>query len=123
MRDHAGNLCRVPHKKVEVAGSLAIPPGRHRTHEQGSGGGQRAHQVHHWSDGNPLAEGQGYGSLVRAKWPLLVSVALGAGLGVLILGPVAAMAGLSQPWQASAGGAIGALLGQWIGGLLPRVRK
>ena len=57
------------------------------------------------------------------KWPLLVSVAVGAGLGVWVLGPVAAITGLSQPWQASVGGAIGAVLGQWIGGLLLRVRQ
>ena len=56
------------------------------------------------------------------KWPLLVSVAVGVGLGGWILGPPAAMTGLSQPWPASAGGAIGALLGQWIGGLLPRTK-
>ena len=55
-------------------------------------------------------------------WPLLVSVAVGAGLGVWIFGPLAAMTGLSQPWPASAGGAIGALLGQWIGGLFLKMK-
>ncbi len=60
---------------------------------------------------------------MKTSWPLLVSIALGAGLGVWILGPVAVMTGLSQPWAASAGGAIGALVGQWIGGLLSRVLK
>jgi len=60
---------------------------------------------------------------MRIRWPLLVSIALGAGLGVWILGPVAAMIGLGQPWSASAGGAIGALLGQWVGGLLVSAPK
>ena len=58
----------------------------------------------------------------KIKWPIVIAGAVGAGFGVLVLGPLAAMTGLSQPWQASIGGGLGALLGQLVGGLLFRTR-
>jgi hypothetical protein len=57
------------------------------------------------------------------KWPIVVASAVGAGLGAWGFGPVGPISVLSQPWQAAIGAGLGALLGQWIGGLLIRTRK